>query len=51
MRYGKGIIEELAELKRKADNGEDAPLTKPEVREIKAEYLAKCRELASISRQ
>ena len=44
-RYGPSILEELKELKRKADSGEDAHLTKAEVAAIKKEYAAKYREL------
>lgn len=45
VRYGEGILEELEELKRRADHGEDAPLTREEVAAIKKDYAAKCREL------
>ena len=44
-RYGPDYLALLQELKRKADSGEDAPLTKDEVATIKKEYAAKCREL------
>lgn len=37
-RYGTQKIAELEELKRRADHKEDAPLTKPEVVEIKKHY-------------
>lgn len=44
-RYGPEKLAELQELKRRADSGEDAPLTKPEVTEIKAHYAKLIREL------
>lgn len=44
-RYGPGKLVELQELKRRADSGEDEPLTKDDVRAIKKEFSAKCREL------
>lgn len=43
-RYGPQKLLELQELKRKADHKEDAPLTKEEVREIKAAYSKKIRD-------
>lgn len=44
-RYGQSHVDELRELKRKADHGEDAPLSKDEVREIKTKYNKLNREL------
>lgn len=43
-RYGPEKLAELAELKRRADHGEDEPLTKPEVIAIKAQYAKMIRE-------
>lgn len=42
-RYGPQKIAELQELKRRADHGEDAPLTRDEVNQIKKDYLLKIR--------
>lgn len=44
-RYGPERLQEIAELKRRADNGELAPLTKEECRRIAAIYRAKTREI------
>lgn len=43
-RYGPQKLLELQELKRKADHKEDEPLTKEEVRQIKAFYSKKIRD-------
>ena len=44
-RYGPDRIREIAELKRQADSGELAPLTKEECREIAARHRAMTREV------
>jgi hypothetical protein len=44
-RYGQQAYKDLQELKRKADCGELKPLTKDEVRKIKADHLRMAREI------
>lgn len=44
-RYGADRLQEIAELKRQADSGELAPLTKEECRQIAAEYRRMTREI------
>lgn len=44
-RYGPQKLAELQELKRRADSGEDAPLTKEEVAGIKANYSKLIRDM------
>jgi hypothetical protein len=50
-RYGMARMEEIEELKRQADSNELAPLTKPEVYEIKAWHQAEANRLRKLIEQ